>query len=148
MNGDANSVFVDTNVLVNASIGNAPHHAAAVEAILGFTKTGSQMWISRQVLREYIATLSRPQTFGGPTPVGKLVVEIKAFEQRFNIAEDNADVTRRLLDLLARIKVGGKHVHDANIVATMLVYGIRRLLTHNTSDFSRFSQFITVVPLT
>jgi hypothetical protein len=38
-------------------------------------------------------------------------------------------------------------VHDANIVATMQVYGIRQLLTHNADDFTRFSAFITVVPL-
>ncbi|MEH2170887.1 MAG: hypothetical protein V7K41_30400 [Nostoc sp.] len=42
---------------------------------------------------------------------------------------------------------GGKQVHDANIVATMLVYGIPQLLTHNTSDFARFSGLITVLPL-
>jgi hypothetical protein len=29
----------------------------------------------------------------------------------------------------------------------MQVYGIRQLLTHNTSDFVRFSSFITIVPL-
>jgi len=35
----------------------------------------------------------------------------------------------------------------ANIVATMQVYRIRQLLTHNVDDFTRFSAFITVVPL-
>jgi hypothetical protein len=38
-------------------------------------------------------------------------------------------------------------VHDGNIVATMLVYGIRRLLMANPSDFARFAQPITVEPL-
>ena len=36
---------------------------------------------------------------------------------------------------------------DANIIATMLVYGIERLLTHNTADFARFARYITVLPL-
>jgi predicted nucleic acid-binding protein len=53
----------------------------------------------------------------------------------------------KLLALSGQVNIGGKQVHDANIVATMQVYGIRRLLTHNTSDFVRFSAFITVVPL-
>jgi hypothetical protein len=56
-------------------------------------------------------------------------------------------VTERLLALLAAVSVGGAQVHDANIVATMQVYGIRQLLTHNVDDFTRFSAFITVVPL-
>ena len=45
------------------------------------------------------------------------------------------------------ISVGGRQVHDANIVATMQAYGIRHLLTHNTDDFIRFSGLITVLPV-
>ncbi|BAY37984.1 hypothetical protein NIES2111_23270 [Nostoc sp. NIES-2111] len=56
-------------------------------------------------------------------------------------------VTERLLTLMAEIPSGAKQVHDANIVATMLVYGIPKLLTHNTTDFARFSELITVLPL-
>jgi predicted nucleic acid-binding protein len=40
--------------------------------------------------------------------------------------------------------IGGKQVHDANIVATMLVYGIPCLLTHNAKDFERFGDIVTV----
>lgn len=29
----------------------------------------------------------------------------------------------------------------------MLVYGVRRVLTHNTDDFVRFAAFIEVLPL-
>ncbi|WP_148650020.1 type II toxin-antitoxin system VapC family toxin [Nostoc sp. NIES-3756] len=56
-------------------------------------------------------------------------------------------MTERLLTLMAEIPSGGKQVHDANIVATMLVYGIPQLFTHNTTDFARFSELITVLPL-
>ncbi len=72
---------------------------------------------------------------------------MRFFEQRFRIAEDNAWVTERLLELVSQIPVGGKQIHDANIVATMQVYGLGRLLTHNVGDFRRFAQFIEVVPL-
>jgi hypothetical protein len=33
----------------------------------------------------------------------------------------------------------GRQVHDANIVATMRVFGLKNLLTHNPADFARFS---------
>ena len=72
---------------------------------------------------------------------------MRFFEQRFRIAEDNAWVTERLLELVSQIPVGGKQIHDANIVATMQVYGLGRLLTNNVGDFRRFAQFIEVVPL-
>jgi predicted nucleic acid-binding protein len=34
--------------------------------------------------------------------------------------------------------VGGSKVHDAKLVATMNVHGIRRILTFNTEDFTRY----------
>ena len=43
--------------------------------------------------------------------------------------------------------MGGKQIHDADIIATMPVYGIRHLLTDDTSGLVRFSRFIIVVPL-
>lgn len=147
MNGGARNIFLDTNILVKASVANALEHKEAVKAILDYTQAGYQMWISRQVLREYLATMTRPQLFGGSTLVSQLTVEIKSFEKRFSVAEDNADVTKRLLSLLMQVSAGGKQIHDANIVATMQAYGITHLLTHNIADFLRFSHLITVVPL-
>ncbi|MBL8131909.1 MAG: hypothetical protein JNL42_08630 [Anaerolineae bacterium] len=39
----------------------------------------------------------------------------------------------------------GKQVHDANLVATMLVYGIDTLLTINMDDLKRYMDRITLV---
>jgi len=72
---------------------------------------------------------------------------VRQFETLFRIAEENATVTARLLDLLQRTPVGGRQVHDANIVATMLTHGVTRLLTENVKDFQRFADMITVLPL-
>ncbi len=41
--------------------------------------------------------------------------------------------------------MGGRQVHDANIVATMLAHGETRLLTANRSDFRRFEPRIELV---
>lgn len=147
MNGGADPVFVDTNVLVYAALPSAPDHAIARDALWSYEQSGARIWISRQVLREYLATLTRPQTYSSPIVPATLVADVVLFERKFAVAEDNDKVTQRLLDLLVQTKPGGKQVHDANIVATMLAYGIDQLLTHNTSDFSRFSDIITILPL-
>ncbi len=49
------------------------------------------------------------------------------------------------MTLSRRFSFGGKQVHDANIVATMLAHGETRLLTFNGADFRRFSSVIEVV---
>jgi predicted nucleic acid-binding protein len=144
---DDNSVFLDTNILVYASVPESPLHLVAINAIQSYEEAGTQLWISRQVLREYLATLTRPQLYTQPIPILRVTAEIRFFQNRFRMAEDNSQVTQRLLSLMEEIPVGGKQVHDANIVATMLVYHIPQLLTHNTGDFSRFSQLINVLPL-
>jgi len=51
------------------------------------------------------------------------------------------------LALVTAVPTRGRRIHDANIVATMLVSGVRRVLTHNTDDFVRFAAFIEVIPL-
>ena len=50
-----------------------------------------------------------------------------------------------LAALCREIPVGGKQVHDANIVATMLAHGERRLLTFNIRDFRRYTGHIELM---
>ena len=91
-------------------------------------------------MREYLAALSRPQPYSQPVAPAQLVRDVRYFERNFRIFEDSPDVTAQLLSLLQQI-------HDANIVATMLVYGVQRLLTNNVDDFNRYAGLITIVPL-
>lgn len=142
------SVFVDTNILVYAAISTAPFHAEAFGHLDAFRRAGAELWISRQILCEYIATLSRPQPFTPPLPAATLIADVHMLATRFRIAEDGPTVTAQLLGLLATIPVGGRQVHDANIVATMRAHGLSRLLTHNTADFARFAAMIQVEPMT
>ena len=141
------AIFLDTNVLVYAASLGAPLHQQASEEIQRRYESGQDLWVSRQVLREYLATLSRPQTFAHPKPVRELVSDIRYFLDNFRIAEEGPAVTEKLLDLIEGREVGGKHIHDANIVATMLTNGIYALLTHNRDDFGRFADLIEVIPL-
>ena len=132
MIGGGEKVFLDTNVLVYANVAEAPLHTVALRAIQIREQAGMELWISCQVLREYLATL---------------ITQVHSFATRFQVAEDNSQVTQQLLVLTEQVALGGKQVHDANLVATILVYGIPSLLTNNTDDFARFSGVITVLPL-
>lgn len=49
---------------------------------------------------------------------------------------DETEATSVVLrDVVRRYQVRGKHIHDANIVATMLSHGVSRLATYNRQDF-------------
>jgi predicted nucleic acid-binding protein len=100
------------------------------------------------VLREYLATMTRPSALTGAIPVNNLIEDVRYFSTRFKVAEESQATTEKLAELLLAISSAGKQIHDANIVATMLVHGVSHLLTHNTADFARFTSHITVMPLT
>lgn len=142
-----NRLFVDTNILVYAAVSQSPFHAEARRAIQAQQEAGVELWISRQVLREYLATLSRPQTFSIPQPSDVLIQDVRKLQDCFSIAEDGPAATSKLLELLQALPIGGKQIHDANIVATMLANDIRTILTHNAGDYARFAGIITVLPL-
>ena len=63
----------------------------------------------------------------------------------FEILEDGPVVTESLIELCREVPIGGSQVYDANIVATMLAHGERRLLTFNVADFRRYGDRIELV---
>jgi predicted nucleic acid-binding protein len=142
-----NAVFVDTNILVYAKLALSPFHSTAINRLKNLESQQIDFWISRQIFREYVSVMSRPGIVAGSIPMPSLTADVRGFAGRFRIAEDNPLVSDSWLSLLEQIPAAGKQVHDANIVATMLTYNIDFLLTHNTSDFTRYSGLITLLPL-
>jgi predicted nucleic acid-binding protein len=143
----ADPVFLDTNVLVYASRSTAPEHAASRAVLARLEADASPLWISQQVLREYLAAVTRPQATSPPLPMATALADVRSFLASFEIAEDNSAVLDRLLELLAVHPVAGKQVHDANLVATMLAHRLDRLFTYNAADFQRFAGVIRLVSL-
>ena len=70
---DDNAIFIDTNILIYANVATAPLHEQALNAIKEAHQAGRPLWISRQVLREFIAARTRPQTFTQTSP--EVVIE-------------------------------------------------------------------------
>ena|SRR5438552_759677 len=143
----ADPVFIDTNILVYAQQAHSPFHAPAVARIQALAAAGQPLWISRQILREYLSVMSRPGALTAPIPVANLVADVRRFQRQFHTADEGAPVTARLLTLLSATHCAGKQVHDANVVATMLEHSVVHLLTHNVADFQRFAGYVTVIPL-
>ena len=141
-------VFVGTNILLRATISRFPQHEQARLLVAQQIESDAELWVSRQVIREYIAQATRPQMFINPMSMVQVEAQIKSIRALFQIADDTEQVTTELLRLLATYPTGGKKVHDANVVATMLVNNIETLLTTNLKDLRRFSNEITLISFT
>ena len=138
-------MFLDTNVLVRARFEAAPGHGLARRRMQEAGESGEALRISRQVLREYLATVTRPQSWSPPIAMDAALAHIAALESAFEILEDGPKVTRTLTGLCREVLVAGRQIHDANIAATMLAHGERRLLTFNAGDFRRFGERIELI---
>jgi predicted nucleic acid-binding protein len=136
--------FVDTNVLVYSMATRAPLRARARTA-LARSASDEPLSVSRQVLREYLAVVTRQQTWGSALPLRVAIADAEIFCRRYRVLEDGPAVWDELLQLSRRTGSGGRQVHDANIVATMLAHRERRLLTFNEADFRRFVPLIEIV---
>jgi len=61
--GSMSQSFWITNILVYANVAESPVHDAALAAIETRYEVGIELWISRQVLREFLAVLRSPTAF-------------------------------------------------------------------------------------
>jgi ABC-type transporter Mla MlaB component len=72
-----------------------------------------ELWISGQVMREFIVQATHPRTLKQPLNMEQVLYEISRVQRLFKIADDTTAVRARLLDLIRQHSVQGKQVHDA-----------------------------------
>ncbi|MCY3874422.1 MAG: PIN domain-containing protein [Rhodobacteraceae bacterium] len=138
-------MFVDTNVLVMARFVTAPFHYRARNNMNHHDETGESLRISRQVIREYLSTVTREQLWANPLAIEDALKDVEQMAIAFGILEDGPRVMEVFSDLCRAVPVQGKKVHDANIAVTMLFHGEKRLLTFNVRDFRRYGQRIELI---
>ena len=66
-------------------------------------------------------------------------VEIDRIERVFAVLPDDPAIHDHWKRLVTTHGVIGNQVYDARLVAAMIVHGVRRLLTFNTGDFTRYA---------
>lgn len=144
----ADRVMLDTNVLLAATDEGRVEHDDALAVFNDWPGRGVSLYASGQILREYLSVATRPATRNGlgMRSVDALV-NVRAIRERSRFAAEDGKVSDRLLALIDEIACGGKQVHDANVVATMLVHGVEAIVTINVSDFARFAGHVRVIGL-
>ncbi len=144
----ADSVFLDTNVLVAASAEAHPSHAMAAGLVARLVSDRVPLVISVQVCREFLSVMTRqPLGAARALTVAETLATLEGWRQPCAVLKEDDAVLAELLELVRKHDVKGKQVHDANIVATMRANGIDRLATLNAADFKRFEDEIALEPL-
>lgn len=134
-------------MLVAVRVPEAPQFDVARAAINRAFAGTERLRISRQIVREYLAAVTRPQNWSSPLDMAVALRDVERMTSLFEILEDGPRIMGLLQELCREVPLAGKQVHDANIAATMLAHGERRLLTLNGRDFRRFGNRLELVPV-
>jgi predicted nucleic acid-binding protein len=80
---------------------------------------GCSLWISPQVLREYLAVVTRSQSTVSALSIAEAIADVRRFMDLFDIAEERPTIIDRLLRIVTAYPTAGKQIHDAHLVATI-----------------------------
>ncbi len=144
----ADPVFLDTSLLVAASVVQHPGSLAARGYLATLAASQTPTCLSPQVCREFMVVLTRQPVSGRTFSLAEALAALDAWRQACTLLEEDERVVREWLQLVERFQVRGKQVHDCNLVAVMQVHGIRRLATRNAADFQRYAGPIDVESVT
>lgn len=132
-------IFLDTNILVYLSDTGAEFHETVNEIFKGFAEK-YEIWISRQILREYAVVVSRKEDVEKPLKPQEIINDIAKWEKSFRVIDETQEITENLKNLILKYNLKGKRIHDANIVSSMMEFSIPLLFTFNVRDFQVFEE--------
>ena len=139
--------LLDTNVLVRLADSSQAQHDVAVAAIALLDQQRHECVLIPQVLYEYWVVATREREVNG---LGMTVAEanlaITEWLKEFQLLLDERGVFSIWRNLANVHEVKGKSAHDARIVAAMQHHGLKKLLSFNKADFTRFPDIEVLTP--
>jgi predicted nucleic acid-binding protein len=133
------SILVDTNILLRRTQPAHEHHRVAVESVAKLLGDGERLCYTPQNIAEFWNVATRPADKNGMgLPVALVRAEVVKIESLLTLLPDSSLAYVQWKRLVLRHEVQGVQVHDARLVALMSVHGVRRILTFNTGDFTRY----------
>jgi predicted nucleic acid-binding protein len=140
--------LIDSNILIRWVRTVDPGYPVADAALDRLMLSGDDLCYTSQNLGEFWNAMTRPANRNGyglsPVDANRCAISI---ESRLRLLTDTPAVHREWRRLLVDYSISGVQVHDARLVASMRIHGVKRILTFNVKDFARFDGIEAVHPL-
>jgi len=145
MKSDEGRVLIDTNVLIYATLENDPRFERSRELLIAEGR--SERYTSVQNLAEMYPNLTGPRMERPDEPaVARAKIQSIASLPNLQVLPLTGDVQSVALELCEKYGIARQRYYDAQIAATMVVHGIRTLLTENDGDFQGMTEIRAVNP--
>jgi predicted nucleic acid-binding protein len=139
--------LIDSNVLIRWVQPEASEFRVVVRAIRWLEDTDDTPCYTSQNLGEFWNVLTRPANRNGyGLSPSEADIRARKVEAKFRLLPDILAVHLEWRRLLVTLAISGTQVHDARLVAAMHVHSVKRILTFNTRDFTRFIDVEAVHP--
>jgi predicted nucleic acid-binding protein len=140
-------VLVDTNILIAMRNPENRDHRVCNQVFQASLAPADNLCICCQVLIEYWVVATRPKRSGGiGLSPAETEVDIDALRRILPCLQEPPDIIALWQPLVVKYAVSGVLAHDAHMVAVMDYHKIDRILTLNTSDFTRFTHIKCLTP--
>jgi len=136
-------ILIDTNVLIYATLEGDPRSARSRDLLL--SSIDGERYVSVQNLAEMYPNLTGPRMEKpDPPSVARAKIQSIASLATLHVLPLTGDVQAIALELCEKYGITRQRYYDAQLVATMIVHGIRTLLTENTQDFEGMKEIRAV----
>jgi predicted nucleic acid-binding protein len=113
-------------------------HAVAIESGAQLLASGEPAHFTPQNIAEFWNVVTRPIANNGLGFSAALaLVEVEKIERALTLLPDTPAMYGEWKRLVVLHGVVGVKVHDARLVAAMIVHNVRRILTFDAGDFAR-----------
>lgn len=131
--------LTDTNVLLGVAHRVDARYPIVQAAVHKLWADGHELQTTSQNFSEFWNVSTRPANRNGfgRTP-SEADVLLQDLERLFPLLQDSPDVYPKWRQLIVKYNVSGTQVHDARLVAAMIVHDVTHILTFNTRDFTRY----------
>ncbi|MBC7795941.1 MAG: PIN domain-containing protein [Pyrinomonadaceae bacterium] len=137
----------DTSVIVRLYDSDLSKKEIVEKAFDKIRLNGKELVIFPQVLVEFWAVATRPKDVNGlAMTASEAEKELENLQRLFKFLPDDSRIFKEWQRVVTKYKVSGKTTHDARIAAAMNVHKIESIVTLNSDDFKRFTEFITLTP--
>jgi predicted nucleic acid-binding protein len=147
MTEPAQAYLLDTNVLLRLYQPNSPEFSSIRSAVNSLHRANAALYYLSQNIVEFWNVSTRPVAQNGyglsPAETNEVTKQI---EKAFILLPDVEAIHHEWRRLVFAYGISGTKVHDARIVAGMIVHGVRHILTLDRSDFERYTEIVIVPP--
>lgn len=140
------AILLDTNILLRLAQKHHPQFWRAQYATEVLNSKNETLVITHQSIVEFWSVATRPVNVNGlGITTEKVASELERMKRLCQVLPE-LPIHEEWQRLVIRYRVLGKSVHDARLVAAMIVHGVTKILTFNGADFTRYSEISVLDP--